>query len=489
MKQQQTFYHFVLREKVNKQLLTIGLLTGVGYLLLLRVFFPFPSFYADSYTYIDAAAEQQPISFRPIQYSEFISFFHHFSTSDLGLIAGQYFSAVLANLFLFFTCIYFFKLPRGLKNIVFALLIFNPLYLFAANFVLSDSFFCSLTTAWIACLIWIIYKPGITNMLGQLVLLLLLFKLRYNALIFPFFTTLALIFSKQSVWLKTGMAAVSFGILFLLMDNISDTTEKLTGTRTFSAFSGWQMASNAIHVLRYQPADTTDFDEEQRDINHFIINYLIDKDSLKIKEEEVTASYIWDRQSPLKQYLGYYASKDRYYNNYFETWTALGPVYNTFGATVIRQQPLAYIRYFAWPNTKRYFFPVMEAYQLFNEGRDSVDKLATRFYRYRSNKIDTRYASLQISLLAPWQYLFPVINFLFILLGLLYAITGKYRQQSRLFNQTFITVAAFYVGNLCFVSAAAPNVFRYHLFVITLLIVFSTYLGYFLLKKDGESVK
>jgi hypothetical protein len=284
------------------------------------------------------------------------------------------------------------------------------------------------------------------------------------------------------MWLKTGVAITSFGILFLLMDTISDTTEKITGTRTFSAFSGWQMASNAIHVLRNQPADTTDFDEEQRDINHFVINYFIDRDSLHLKEEEITASYIWDRQSPLKQYLGYYASKDNY-NNYFETWTALGPVFNNFGATVIRQQPLAYARYFVWPNTKRYFLPVMEAYQLFNEGRDSVDKLATRYYGYSSNKIDNRNASLQIHLLAPWQYLFPIINFLFILLGLLYLITGKYRQQTRLFNHVLLTVAAFYLGNLLFVSAVAPNVFRYHLFVITLLIVFNTYLGYHLLSR------
>ncbi|GGH80148.1 hypothetical protein HNQ91_004912 [Filimonas zeae] len=486
MKQQQYFYHFLFREKVNKQLLTIGLLTGVGYLLLLRVLFPFPSFYADSYTYLDAAAEQQPISFRPIQYSEFISFFHNFSTSDLPLIAGQYFSAVLANLFLFFTCTYLFKLPGFLKKIVFALLVFNPLYLLTANFVLSDSFFCSLTTAWIACLIWIIYKPGIANILGQLILLLLLFKLRYNALIFPCFTTLALIFSKQNVWIKTGVAIASFGILFILMDKISDTTQKLTGTRTFSAFSGWQMASNAIHVLRNQPADTTNFDSEQRTINHFVINYLIDKDSLKVKEEEVTASYIWDRQSPLKQYLNYYASLDNYTDTYFETWTALGPVYNTFGAAVIQQQPLAYIRYFVWPNTKRYFFPVMEAYEQFNEGRDSVDKLAARFYNYQSTNIDNRHASLHIAALAPWKYLFPVVNTAFILLSLLYLITGRYRRQSRLFNQVLLTVTAFYLGNLCFVSAVAPNVFRYHLFVITLLLVFGTYLGYLLANKKAD---
>lgn len=479
MKQQLSFYHFVWHEKANRKLLIIGLLAGVGFILLLRVLFPFPSFYADSYTYIDAAAERQPISFRPIQYSEFINFFHHFSTSDLALIIGQYVIAIVANLFLFFSCLYFFDLPHRLKTLLFILLVFNPLYLLSANYVLSDSFFCSLTTIWFTCLIWIICKPNAINMLLQFVLLMLLFKLRYNALIFPCFTLLALAFSRQSLWKKLLVAAFSFGIMFLLMNEISDKTEAITGTRTFSAFSGWQMAGNAMHILRNTPADTTDFDDEQREINHFVINYLIDIDSLKTHEEEITAAYIWDKKSPLKQYLYYYASKN-YYNNYFETWTALGPIYNHFGATVIAQQPLAYIKYFVWPNTKRYFMPVMEAYSEYNEGRDSVDKVAATFYKYGRTKIDAGNARLHTTLLAPWQYIFSFLNFLFLLIALVYGITGTFRQQTKLFNQLLLLFIAFYLGNLLFVSAVAPNVFRYHLFIIALSIMFIAYLGLYI---------
>lgn len=487
MKQQPSFYHFVWCEKSNKKLLTIGLLAGICFILLLRLLFPFPSFYADSYTYIDAAAEKQPISFRPIQYSEFIRFFHHFNASAFPLILAQYVTTLLANLFLFFSCIYLFELPKHLKTVLFALLVFNPLYLLSANYVLSDSFFCSLTTIWFTCLIWVIYKPCAANMLSQFVVLILLFKLRYNALIFPCFTLLALLFSHQAIWKKVLVTGFSFGVMFLLMNSISNTTEELTGTRTFSAFSGWQMAGDAMHILRNVPADTTDFDDEQREINHFILNYLAEVDSLKQQEEEITASYIWDKKSPLKQYLYYYGSKN-YYNNYFETWTALGPVYNRFGASVIAQQPFAYIKYFVAPNAKRYFIPVMEAYSEYNEGRDTMAKVAAKYYGYSTTKVDAGYATLHKNLLSPWRYLFTIINIFFIIAALVYAITGAYKKHSRLFNQSLLLFGAFYLGNLLFVSAVAPNVFRYHLFIIAPALAFTIYLSYFMWQKKKKKM-
>ncbi|BAV10222.1 hypothetical protein FLA_6283 [Filimonas lacunae] len=480
-----TFYRFVFHEKEQRNYCAIGIVAGIIYLILLRLLFPFPSFYADSYTYIDAAADNLAISYRPIQYSEFINFFHHFGSSDFALIASQYLANVIANLFLFFTCVFLFPLSRLSKNILFAILVFNPLYLFAANFVLSDSLFCSLTVAWFTLLLWVIYKPNVVNMLGQFILMILLFKLRYNALIFPAFTTLALLFSKQALWRKISVVIVSFGIMFLLVQKISEKTESLTGTHTFSAFSGWQMASNAMHIQRHIPeTDTADFDDDELAINQHIVEYFAAHKNEPY--EEVTAAFIWDKGSPLKKYLYKYGKKNGY-STYFETWTALGPVYNQFGVKVISQHPAAYLQYFLWPNTKRYFLPQMEAYSTYNEGRDSVDKSAAKYYHYRTNKITNANAKLHVAMLAPWEYLFPVLNFIFILAGLLYVVMRAYKKAPRLFNQALILFSTFYLGNLFFVSAVAPNVFRYHLFIITLAIPFIIYLCSFLIGQKEKA--
>lgn len=476
MTQQPPFFRFVFNDPLNKRYLYIGLTAGVIYFILLRLLFPYPSFYADSYTYISAAQLHQVISYRPIQYSEFINFFHYFSGSDTALIIAQYLFSVLANLFLFFSFIYFFHLSARLQKVLFAVLVFNPLYLLAANYILSDSFFCSLTVAWFTLLVWLMYKPNAVNMLGQLLLLVLLFKLRYNALIFPVFTTVALVFSKQALWKKISIAVISFAVLLLLMNRISDKTEELTGTPTFSAFSGWQMTSDAMHVIKHQPIDTSELDADGLMINRFITEYFNSPDSESVAPtEEVTADYIWNKDSPLKKYLFYYGSKN-YYNSYFETWTALGPVYNDFGTAVIKQQPLAYIRYFVWPNTKRYFSAEMEAYGAYNEGHDTIAKVAVNYFNYKENTIGTGNAALHVLLLDPWRYLFPFINFLFLIVVVLYLVTGSFRSRTKLFNHTLLLFSTFYLGNLCFVTAVAPNVFRYHLFIITLLCIFLIYI-------------
>lgn len=489
MEKQFSFCHFVFREKANRRYVLIGLLSSIVYLTILRLLFPFPSFYADSYTYIDSALDHTIVSYRPIGYSEFIRFFHYITSSDIALIAAQYLVSIIANMFLFFTCVFLFPLPHKLKATLFVLLIFNPLYLLSANYVLSDSFFCSFTVAWFTTLIWVIYSPNALNMLGQFALVILLFKLRYNALLFPLFTLLALFFSKQKLWSKVGISLLTFGTLWFIQDKISDETEETTGTRTFSAFSGWQMANNAMHILRHIPADTTDFNEEEQDINHFILNYFDDLDSSDIRsQEEVTAAYIWSNESPLKKHLYYYGPKTGY-RNYFESWTALGPIYNQFGEKVISQQPLAYCRYFVWPNLRRYFFPVMEAYSLYNEGRDTADRSATTYFEYPDNKTKVSHAAIHVQLLAPWEYIFPFLNFLYIITSVLYLVSGFYKQQSRLFNQVLLLLGCFYLGNLLFVSAVAPNVFRYHVFIITLLLVFVTYTAYYTTTKNTLSIK
>lgn len=487
---QPLFIDYVWRTKNNKQLLLAGLCIGLIYFIVLRVLFPLPSFYFDSYTYIKAAAEKQFISFRPIEYSEFINFFHSFSKSDAALIFGQYFFNVIANLFLFFTIAFLFPIGKALRITLFVLLTCNPLYLFYSNYILSDSFFCSLTVAWFAILIWILYRPNLAQLFIQLLLLLLLFKLRYNAMIFPVFTTLALVLSKQAVWRKVTFSLLSFAIILLLVKQISDKTEELTGTRVFSAFSGWQMANNALHILKYEKADSTKLENESKEINRIAAYYFdtLHKSKPAPATYSVTGSYLWDNTSPLKTYLPTYAMQISA-QSYFQAWTAAGPVYNTFGTDIIKQKPTAYFKYFVWPNTQQYFFPDMEAYNAYNENRDTIDQVAVTYFQYKSNKTSLANKGVQTSMLTVWKPLFPLLNFVFLAATVLYFATGTWKRHSKLFNRSTLLLTLFYFANLGFVAAVAPSVFRYHVFIITLLLAFTPYLLYYTWQRFTGSSK
>lgn len=190
-----------------------ALLIGVVYFISLRILYPIPSYYADSFTWLGAARTGQPVSFRPVGYSKLIVFFKLFSTSDIALIAGQFFGNLLVNLFLFFTCTYLFRLKKGFKILLYVLLFVNPFYLFYSNYISSDPFFNCFTVFWFTLLIWILYKPTWLLIILQLIVLASLFQLRYNAIYFPAISTLAVLLSKASVGKKLTCIVMSFIII------------------------------------------------------------------------------------------------------------------------------------------------------------------------------------------------------------------------------------------------------------------------------------
>jgi hypothetical protein len=458
---------FMLSDPSNKKYWITAVCISILYLVILKILFPSPSFYSDSYTYIQAAKDNVVISFRPVEYSAFLRFLHNFSTSDFIVVAAQYLLNILANLFLFFTCTCLFPLNPKLKWVLFAILIGNPLYLFYSNYILSDALFCSITVIWITILMLIIRKPGWKNITIQMILLIFLFKLRYNAIIFPVFTTIALLLSRQAFWKKIAEAALSFILVLLLVKNISDKTEQLTTVHVFSAFSGWQLANNAIHVLKHADMDTTDSEEDDKEIYRYIRTYLDTSRYEKSTPENIDGNYLWNKQSPLKQYLPHYKQKN-FYLNYFQAWTALGPVYSEFGTEVILQHPFTYIRYFVLPNTRSYFFPDLEAYGTYNENRDTVAKVA--------NVVKTSHSGIYHLIMTPWKFIFPALNCLFLLITSCYFFSGIYKKSNQLFNLSLLLYTVFYFTNFIFVSTLAPNVFRYHVFIITLSIPYCIYL-------------
>ncbi len=404
------FFRYIIKDKSCLRFLLIGIVITVIYFILLRVLYPVGSFFYDSDAYIDAANLNLQVSYRPLGYSYFISFFHAISHSDGLLIFAQYLSNAIANLFLFFTLLYFFSLKKAYRIVLFILLMCNPLYVLYSNYILSDAFFSSLSVMWFTVLLWIMYRPRWIYFLVQLILLYWLFLLRYNALLYPFLVAIAYLLSKQAIWKKIVSISITFLVIIEMVNSITHKTEDTTGTATFSAFSGWQLANNSIFVLKHMKLDSSAFTAKtSKELCAFIIHYY---DSLKMNnsltdttknffnDTLINANFMWKGHSPLKTYMNYYFPQvytkisgkinNRYkiFNRYqiswnakggpvfavekveplyrICSWTAMGPIYKEFGTEVIKKYPLEYLRYFVWPNIGFYFYPTVEIYNYYN---------------------------------------------------------------------------------------------------------------------------
>ena len=93
-------------------------------------YYPFPSFFLDSYSYIYAAEQGDIISYRPIGYSWFLIIIHVISASDTFLVFVQYCLLQGAGLYLYFsiTCLYH---PRKIIGwILFIFLLLDPVILY-----------------------------------------------------------------------------------------------------------------------------------------------------------------------------------------------------------------------------------------------------------------------------------------------------------------------------------------------------------------------
>lgn len=454
--------YLLLRE--NKTYSFAALILGTGYFFLLRYLYPVPSFFADSFTFVGAAITNQPITFRPILYSKILQIFKFITTSDVALIAAQFFCNLLVNLFLFFTTSWFFRFKKAYKILLFALLIVHPFYLFYSNYVSSDAFFNSFAVLWFTLILWILIKPKWYLVLAQLVLLGLLFELRYNAIYFPVIAAVAILLSNMK--LKAKLVSITANVLVVagLMLFTSYITGKVAGTKTFSPFGGWQMANNALHVLRHEKIDTATIDDKQvRELITYSQNFF---DTTKeYIPGKATAWYMWYFKSPLKTYMQVYPKKSK---AYFRTWAALGPIYNKFGRTIILKKPGTYIQYFVLPNSVEYFLPELEIYQTYMENKDTIAPVAVKYFKYKTNEAPKHKPAVYAAVFTHWKYVFLVQNILFITLGLWYWIAKKYKHQPRKANQFLLCFALFFLANMFFIILLAPSVLRYHIFIMVL---------------------
>jgi len=465
------YLHFILKTPANKKWLFIAIAAIIVQFILFKWLYPFGDYFIDSYTYIAAAANHANVSYRPIGYTRFLYIVHAFTNSETALVGIQYLLLQLGALHLFFSALYLFRPGKNTRMLLFILLLLNPLTGYLANYVSSDALFTSLSLFWCIQLLWTLHRPRFYQLPVLAVLLYLLIQTRFTALYYPLPSIVALVLSRQKFWYWIGGAFLFVCVTLFCIVSVERTTLAATGTKVFSAFGGWQWANNALHIYCHVRPHTTALPPEYAGLDSFVRNYF-DTACPRRLLAPASTDYMWDADKPLMKYMNYY--RDRYrLPGYFEAWTAVGPVYSGYGRYLARKHPVAFAQYYLWPGTKAYLVPSLEAMNAYNQGVDTIDKVAQDWFRY-PGRVTCASQKLQKVLLSPFPVFFGLAHLLFAIGFLWFLLVKGFRRAGPGFSRSLLLAGFLLVANAVFSIVATPAAcMRYSVFPLLLLVCFS----------------
>jgi hypothetical protein len=400
--------------------------------------------------------------------------FSVFFNSDFALVAFQYVFVHLSVLFLLFTLFYFYKLSKVAQAILLCFMVFNPLLLHLANLVSSDCFFLSLSMIWFTLLLWIINRSSKQIIIWHAVVLFIAFTVRYNALIYPFISMFAFWLSKLTVRTKLVSigAAVFLCGLFVLFTSYQ--YRKLTGYWQYSPFSGWQLANNAMYTYRYvDSADRKPVPKKFQALDNSIRQYFDTTRNInKFILEKIQAStfYMWSPGLPLMKYRNSLFSKDTTATE-LKKWASMGPLYKSYGLTIIRKYPWKFVRYFIWPNSKKYYAPPIEFLENYNSGKTDVTEQAQSWFGYKSRNIKTRMLNNKVWVLNFYPILTGIINVVMLFSLVCFIILKGWRDYI-LFHKGVLLGGSFWLLNAGFTISASSAALRFQAFPILLTTIF-----------------
>lgn len=462
---------FIFSNRLHKRYLYIAITAIIIQFIVFKWLYPFGDYFTDSYSYISAAANHDKISFRPIGYSRFLHMVHTVSRSETALVYIQYLLLQLGALHLFFSLLYFYHPGKTAHILLFILLVCNPVLLYLSNYVSSDAVFTALSLFWLLQLLWAIHRPRLYQLPLLAGLLYLLFQIRLAALYYPVTGIFALLILRHQLWYRITGALLLVAVTAFCIVSARKATEAATGTRISSAFSGWQWANNALHICCHVQPDTAGLPPACAGLDSFVRRYFDTACPRRITAS-VSTEYMWDDDKPLKQYMEYYwQQKDL--AGYFEAWHAVAPIYSSYAFYLIRKHPAAYAQYYLWPGTGTYLLPSLEVMHTYNQGIDTIDKVAKNWFGYPGTKVSCVSKSLQRVLLAPVPPFFLFINLLFITGMVWFGRVKGFRRAAPAFSRSLLLVAFFCLVNAAFSIVATPGSVRYEAFPMLLLACFS----------------
>lgn len=446
--------------------------------MIFKLAYPYPDFIGDSLSYIKAAQQNLDINIWPIGYSKFLRFFHGITHSDIALTTFQFYLFEISALRFYSVLTRVVKLNRLADNAIYIFVLFNPLSLYLANSVLSDSLFAALSMFWFADLLSFYgTPPSLYRILPQALYIFAAYTLRYNAAYYPIITLVVLITCRLKWWkIALGSAlAPLFMIAFLFYSRQAG--QKLIGSPVSSILSGWQLANNALYVRNYISIDTSMLPSQGCKRLDRISKAFISQNHLGLNEyiRQYPGNLFIDKPvTPLKYYSSQIAAKDQ-----IAQWGYASLVFNDYGKYIIEHYPFEFVEHYVIPNSKFYFYPPLSKLAIYNTGSDSVLPIQLNWFNYSSQRIWVISKTLQGDILPILSLLFLILNIAYFLgVILLFAFRVPLERITR---QIQLAAFCLIVANALFSSSASTACLRYEYFPMMILYTFTTVLWMHLL--------
>ena len=351
------FWRFLVSRAQWTDWLTVLLSCVAGYVFI-RVCYPCPATYSDSFSYV-AAAESDTFSiYRPFGYSAFLQAIHWLSSTWQAVIVVQFLVYALSvGLFVLALKRYYPLKRTWLRLLLEAVVTLSPVSVYMLNALMSDALFCSLIFVMLAMLLVVINDHSWVAAGVYLAAFFGCLFVRYSAMFFPFAFVPVLLFAEKPALKWT--TAVLTGVLFLLFyRNICSNMQEVVHKRQFSTgFDGWQLANNGMHVLPFIEDEQMPDDKRLRELHEFsrlrFNGQILQKTD---SGRKVTAAFLWQQDLPLKQYTFYTMQKTR--TPYPVAWARLGGgLFADYGKWLILHYPSEFWKHYLMPNIGSAFWP------------------------------------------------------------------------------------------------------------------------------------
>jgi len=455
--------------KENRTFLFLALAASIIIFIVFKYFYPYPNFiHGDSFVYISMAYSNPKIGTYPIGYPMFLRLFSVFSTSDTALVAFQYFFLQAGIVFFLLTVFDLCGSLKITKIIAFLFFLLTPVNIYLANYISSDSIFCALSLIWFAQIITVIYRPTRLLIISNAIILVLLFMIRYNALFYPLITLTALFIGNEARRLKLIGMLLSLVLIGLFIRYTQNDYLRLSGHRQFSPFSGWQLANNALYSYRYvDSSKRKTLPVRFHKLDKMVRNYFDStRDVKKYPWETLEAStvYMWDARSPLSLYADDLIRDDSVKGK-LRRWAKAAPIMKEYGTELIKTYPSEFINHYLLPNSMKYYAPPVEFLEVYNNGVDSVNDIASTWFNYKSNKIFTRASEGAAGWLSYYSVAVGTMNVL-LLANVISFLILKFYKRFEYINKLLILIFILWMTNFTFSVFASPIALRFQMFAI-----------------------
>jgi hypothetical protein len=474
----ESFKKWLSNDRENIVLFRLAIIISAMEFIWMKILYPFPNFMPpDSNSYLEAAYLNQFINSWAIGYSKFLRLVSSFSNSHFFLVLLQYIILQCCTLYFLLSIRYLLSPQKWVFRALLFISLGNPLLVHISNFVSSDGLFISLSFLWLAQLLWIVYNPTTSVLFSHAIIILLAFMVRYTAIYYPVISILIIATSSATSKTKYLSIGLIVALIGLFVGRSAYEYKVKTNTIQYSAFAGWQMASNALYGYAFAKPDAVEEVPMQFRKLHAIVNRQME--SLKKypvflrPDHEVAVYYLWDFNSPLRLYMNSLFPKKISESEYFYYWAKMAPLYASYGKFLIKRHPIEFAEYYLWPNFLKYFSPPVKFMGIYNMKNKTVEPVVVNWFGWKDNSLPSLLKDKEINITKVFQIVFGTTNIVFILGFIAFLLLDGFKVCTTVIKKMIWLIFLVWILNLIFSVFAAPIELRYEIFPLIILLCFS----------------